>query len=297
MIFGHSLYLVRIKVLYHYILEHYNLAVNGITWYFLISTLILNICAIVFVILLIRRFIIKRTQGTLLLTIFYLLITIGEILNGSGLWISAFVLDANKASAYLELGFPLLYGIGYLFLYFFLSRHMMQDNDVIKAIISIILSAFIGIVFSFMIGEVFYEVSNPRVHQMIIMEGPELIQYLPSLLGGSLMLLPIFLIVHIRTIILAMKFQKAVSDPQEKIGFFFIQIAIFCLILSSLVAGVFTIPEIENIWGMYSLLHSLRMFFLFLGLLFGYFGWIYPDWLKNYIRKRIEKRNKKITQE
>lgn len=273
------------------------MAVNGTTWYFLISTLNLSICAIISVILLIRHSIIKKTQGVILLTIFYFLITIGEILNCIGLWLSAFVIDIGKTSAYLELCFPLFYGIGYLFLYFFLSRHMMQDKDVIKAIISIILAVLIGMVFSFMISEVFYDVANPKVYQMIFMDGPELNQYLPSLLGGSLILIPIFLLVHVRTIILAMRFSRAVSDPQEKSGFSFIQAAIYCLILSSLIASLFTITGIEEIWGLYSLLHSLRIFFLFLGLLFGYFGWIYPDWLKNYIKRRIDKKNEVLSQE
>jgi len=261
------------------------LAITGITWYFLISAIVVSVGTIIFVILMIRQCFIKRTQGAIILSLFYLFLAIAEILNTAGLWYSVFISEINKVSAYMELSFPLFYGIGYLFLYNFLVRHIVQDNDLIKSSISIILVLFIGIICSFMFAEVFYDISDPIAYQLIYMDGPDIIQFLPTLFAGIFIFLPIFLLVHIRIIVIIFRIRRVVNTPLEKIGFSFILFSLIFLISSSLVASLFTITGIEEIPGIYALLHSLRTFLLGIGLLFGYFGWIFPTWLKGAIDK------------
>jgi len=67
--------------------------ITALTWYFLISAAIFTIAVIystVHMLLLYRR---KRTSGTLLLTITYSAIALGEIFNTIGLYYFVFVSD------------------------------------------------------------------------------------------------------------------------------------------------------------------------------------------------------------
>ena len=104
--------------------------------------------------ILLRLFFKKKTIGTALLLVFHSCITIAEILNTFGLWYFAFVSEESILSKISELAFVLFYAVGYLFLYIFANRHILQDNDIVKGLTTTILSLIVGIIFGIMIGEI-----------------------------------------------------------------------------------------------------------------------------------------------
>ncbi|MFW9923819.1 MAG: hypothetical protein ACFFDW_11090 [Candidatus Thorarchaeota archaeon] len=255
------------------------------TWYILISALVVSLAMILFLILLIRQIFIKRTIGTVLLTIFYFLLAIGEITNTAGLWYFSFVIDSLKISAYLELNFVLCYGLGYIFLYYFLTKYFLDDNDLIKSLILILLTAVISIICSFMFGEIYFNSNNGIFTTELFMEGTNITQVLPSFISGIIVFLPIFLLIHLRIIVKIIILQKDISSKEGKYGFLFIIFSLICFVIAAIFASIFVIPGIGQHSLTIILIHTFRIVFTQLGLILGYFGWLYPEWLRNSIGK------------
>ncbi|MBY8995576.1 MAG: hypothetical protein KGD59_13585, partial [Candidatus Heimdallarchaeota archaeon] len=112
--------------------------ITAFTWYFLISALFVCIALIISVVILLRHFLKTKTQGTILLLLTYTLFTIAEILITVGQWYYTFVSETNPITGYLELSFAFFYAIGYIFFYFFANRHILEDNDLVKSLTSIL---------------------------------------------------------------------------------------------------------------------------------------------------------------
>lgn len=263
------------------------IVLTGLSWYILITATLVTVSLFFFVILLIRKFIIKKTIGIILLMIFYFGLTLGELLNTVGLWYYSFISTSSPVSAYLELTFSLFVALGYIFLYLFMTRHIIRDNDLIKASTSILLATLIGIITTLMLSEVFFDVPEPKFFHELPMIGTNINQYLPSLLAGVLIFIPIFLFIHIRIIIRLFFIRRNVEEKLERWGFTYIIISLASFILSAISASLFTIPGIQLYPWLIIFFHTMRIIFLEIGLIVGYFGWIFPDWLRERIMKRI----------
>ena len=87
-----------------------------------VSNLFIMSCSLlVFSIVLFRQFIRKRTIGTILLTISYLLLAIGESSQAFS-YIVYFFFDQRIVVAQLQIGYVLFASLGYIFLYLFANR-------------------------------------------------------------------------------------------------------------------------------------------------------------------------------
>jgi hypothetical protein len=259
--------------------------ITGLTWYFLITAIIIIIVNVVFDTILIRQFIKKRTIGTALLTITFIFIGLAELLNATGLWYYVFGSQTSKISGFLQLNFSTLYGMAFLFFYFFAHRHILNDNDVLKAFVSIVLGLVIGVISTMMFTQLRSdEPQNLYYYGTVLFEGVNIKQYIPSLVAGLILFVPMLLIVLIRIIIRIYQIQKRVENPIAKAGFRFILYSTLSLVLSVATASLFTTPGIGNYPAIITIIQSFRLFFVAIAFLFGYFGWILPDWLKRVIR-------------
>ncbi|MBD3191061.1 MAG: hypothetical protein GF308_10475 [Candidatus Heimdallarchaeota archaeon] len=275
--------------------------ITGLTWYFLISAILIVVGTFVFVGILINHFIKKRTIGTALLTISFICIALAELLNGTGLWYYVFGSQTSKVSGYLELNFTTMYSIAFLFLYYFANRHILKDNDIIKSVTSISLAVLTGVISTMLFTQLRDDNINSMYYTTLFMEGPNIMQYTPTMLSGLLLFVPIFLFVLLRIIIRLLLVRGKVDNPIAKSGFSFILYSMVSLVLAIIVASLFTIPGVGNSPVAITIIQTLRLLFNSIAIVFGYFGWILPDWLKRMIRgkawivKQIE--SQKVTKE
>lgn len=264
--------------------------ITAYTWYFLISATFVCVALIIANIIFLRHYIKLKTPGTILLLLTYLLFTIGEILNTAGLWYFTFISETSPVSGYFELSFAFFYAIGYIFFYFFANRHILEDNDLVKSLTSILLTIIVSVTSLLMYVELVYQSPNPIFYNELIANGPNIKQYLPTMLAGLMIFIPIFVFIHLRIIIGIAKLRRSVEDPVSKTGFTFILFTIISFVLSALIASTFIMPNIGNNPGVYTTLHTLRILTIIIAVLLGYFGWTLPNWLKKNIEKREAKK-------
>ena len=234
-----------------------------------------------------KHFLKTKTQGTILLLFTYSLFTLAEILITAGQWYYTFVSETNPITGYLELSFAFFYAIGYIFFYFFANRHILEDNDIVKSLTSVLLTVIVSLATSFMFSEIVNQAVDPVFYNEVIINGPNFTQYLPTLLSGLMIILPIFFFIHLRIIFGIAKIRKSIEDPVSKIGFNFIFYTIISFVLSTVIASAFIIPNIGNHPGVITTLHTLRSLIVIVAVFLGYFGWTLPNWL----RKRIQNKN------
>ena len=265
------------------------MAIAALTVYVLVSGAIMLTAAMVFDGILLRQIIKKRTIGTILLFISYVLFTLGEISTISGNYIFSFFPSISNIAAQAQLLYSALYGLGFVFFYFFANRHILQDSDIVKAITSILISFTIGISVSISITEVIIGVSSnyynvAELVGFVLPSGENMPQYLPSTIIGLLTYIPILIFIQLRIIIKIFRIRRGLENKIAKAGFTYIMFSVLFLVLGTLSSSFFLYDFVQSSPLMNGLFHSLRMFFNSLGFLFGYFGWILPDWLKKRIR-------------
>ncbi len=264
--------------------------ITAYTWYFLITATIVCVALIISNIIFLRHYLKLKTPGSILLLLTYFLFTIGEILNTTGLWYYTFVSETSPISGYFELNFAFFYAVGYIFFYFFANRHILEDNDLVKSLTAIILTIIISVTSSLMYVELVYQNVDPIFYNEIIVIGPNLKQYLPTMLAGLMIFIPIFLFIHLRIIIGITKLRRSIEDSVSKTGFTFILFTIISFVLSALIASTFIMPNVGNYPRLYTTLHSLRILTIIIAVLLGYFGWTLPNWLKKRLQKRDAKK-------
>lgn len=275
--------------------------ITGLTWYFLISAILIVVATLSFVGILINHFIKKRTIGTALLTISFICIALAELLNGSGLWYYVFGSQTSKVSGYLQLNFTTMYSIAFLFLYYFANRHILKDNDIIKSVTSILLGVLTGVISTMLFTQLREGKTDSLYYSTLFMNGVNIKQYTPTTLSGMLLFVPVFIFVLLRIIIRLLMVRSKVDNPIAKSGFSFILYSMVSLVLAIIVASLFTIPGVGNSPVLVTIIQTFRMLFNLTAVVLGYFGWILPDWLKRMIRgkawivKQIE--SKKVTKE
>ncbi|NHJ05981.1 MAG: hypothetical protein EAX90_14230 [Candidatus Heimdallarchaeota archaeon] len=273
------------------------MAIAGLTIYVLVSGVIMLIAAFTFDGILLRQFIKKRTMGTLLLLITYLLFTFGEMTTIAGNYVFVFFPALEVNFAHFQLLYSGLYGLGFVFMYFFANRHILKDSDATKATISIFISFFVGIASALMTAEILWSDTNLFYNKTYLV-GFEMPQYLPSTLAGILLIVPILIFIQIRIIIRILRIRRGLDNKISKMGFTFILLSVVSLVLATLSSSFFIYEFVTSSPIYNTLFHTLRIIFNTLGFLFGYFGWIMPDWLKKQIRGKawiVKTMNKKKT--
>ncbi|HUT81606.1 MAG TPA: hypothetical protein VMZ29_10440 [Candidatus Bathyarchaeia archaeon] len=271
--------------------------VSAFTGYFLFISTTAAVFSNLFTIILFRQFLKKRTLGTILLTISFLFVSIAETFTAVGQYFYVFIGD-NIYTGYFEVSFIFCYGIAYVFFYYFSNRHILQDKDFLKAITTIFSTALVSLISAFMFSDLLNNIVDPVFVDTIILYGPDVIQYLPSQIVGLAVYVPIFALIHIRIIVRLIKIRRDLENPVTKRGFTYILYSVVLMVLSTLVASFYIIPGVNEIPFVVGILHTFRGGTAIISIIFGYFGWILPDWLKRRIKGKawiVSQMKKEIT--
>jgi hypothetical protein len=79
---------------------------------------------------------------------------------------------------------------------------------------------------------------------------------------------------------------RKISDPVAKRGTIFITYSVIGLTMTVSFLTPFLIPEVNALPFVGILLQILRVLSTFMVLILGYFGWVFPEWLKKRIRAK-----------
>ena len=261
------------------------MALTNIVWFVLIQNGLLAIGAFIFSSIMLANYVKKKTMGTALLAVVYILVTVrqvvGIIYNTYGA-VNPYSTGQSIALMLYLASFTLIY----YFLYLFGSRHILQDNDVWRGVISTIylgiLAAFIGI----MGYEMIAGVPNPIFVEQGIEPGTNLELFMPTTITGLLLYGLILVFVQIRYIfsLSVSLIQKKAIDPMRRIGTRYILGAVITLFFDILLTVLFTIEGLSEV--VIILLYVTRFILTILSLLLSYIGWLLPDWFRKRVRQK-----------
>ncbi len=261
------------------------MALTPIVWFDIFQSIILTLGSFVFVGIMVKNYFKKRTMGTALLTIVYILVAIrhanGVVFN----FYSKFnpLSTGHKLSLIIYLTVFILM---YYFLYLFGSRHLIRDNDVIRGIMSAIILVTTMTIIG-MIGYEFYaDVENPIFVEYSIEPGTNSLQPMPTTIVGAVLYGVILVFVQFRYIFslsVSLIRQKSI-DPIKRIGTKYILAAMITFFLDVSLTVAFTIDSLTPV--VVAILYVTRFFLTMASLAFGYIGWILPDWFRKRVRRK-----------
>jgi len=246
---------------------------------------IMSALSFIFTIIMIGNFFKKRTVGTGILAMMFSMIFIQQLFN------TLFNIYSRIAPYETMQKISILIYLGalfmvYSFLYFFTSRHILQDNDIVRIFYSIILFGLNYIILGLMGYEMFrnIDVDSAFFYEIRYQAATEMFQTQPSLIASLIIYIPLVLLVQIRILIVMSStlIKKKQKDPVRRRGFLYILLSVISLFASLLLTILFIIEGLSQ--TALILIYSARAITVILTLYFSYVGWILPDWFKRRVR-------------
>ncbi len=214
------------------------MAISGVIWLFLVNLIIACLVMISFVIILFIRFFQKKTVGTILLAITFLFLTLGELVLLISFFINYYAPQQKIIFGILQLSYIPFTGIGYIFLYLFANRYIIEDNDLVRSLISILMTAFLGIITGLWYGEMINQVSDPKFYTIVYSQILQIERVNPSIMTSLLLLIPLFLLIHVRIVVKISQIQKELENPVLKRGFLYILLSVSFFFISTIVIAL-----------------------------------------------------------
>ncbi len=261
------------------------MALTSQTWFYLITSLFLAIFAISYALVMLYAFIKKKTLGTAFLLFTFTLLGLGEGANTLSYWFEAFNISSKNLSGIFQILFLNLYALSILFFYFFYTRHILRDNDFVKSLMGVFLGETIAVVTTTMFSELLLgEDLYINTSDLFLLPNTNIEIFAPVTALSLVLFIPLLIFVLLRISYNVVIIGRKITEPVPKRGILYIGISIVSLIGSTVVLMLFYLPSIYSNSKAMLFLQALRLAATILRLIFGYLGWILPDWLKKRIR-------------
>ncbi|MBN1328151.1 MAG: hypothetical protein JXA54_01645 [Candidatus Heimdallarchaeota archaeon] len=254
--------------------------------FYLLVTTITATFSFVLSVIMTSTFFRKRTLGSAFMMIAFGMISVGEIFNTFALWLSYLrPIESSFTAKILQILYINFVGLSILYFYYFSTRNVLRDNDVTKSIVIIIMAEMIATVMVSMFSEnmpganLAFEMS-----ENLFLGGSSLTILVPTIFLLLGLFVPLLTFVLLRMIITLITIRKKITDTVANRGLLFITLSVIGLTLSTTAMVISYIPAVNNISGLAIFLQIIRMISTMLVMVFGYLGWILPDWLKKRIR-------------
>ncbi|MBN1328176.1 MAG: hypothetical protein JXA54_01770 [Candidatus Heimdallarchaeota archaeon] len=265
---------------------------NNYTIYFLINSGLSVATCVLFLGIIIRSFIKKRTMSTLLLGLTFLSTTIAEILQSISFFMEAFAstfINITTVVGILTYTSYILFASNIVLVYVFGDRLFMRDNDLVRLIY------IVGFTFSvaFPAGLVFKNIltlHDPSLYTIVSLEAAELSMIFPPKSYGLLVIMGLLGIsAFLRIVFEAFKLQRSSKDPIVRKGFQFIWQGTFLWYLgySGLYGLLWFIPFVATNSIMSVTMFTFKLVFSdIIGFTLLYLGLIMPSWIRRRYQKK-----------
>ncbi|MBN1330332.1 MAG: hypothetical protein JXA54_12735 [Candidatus Heimdallarchaeota archaeon] len=254
----------------------------------------LNIIVLgIFVILLFRNFLKKRTIGTSLLILTYSNLLVNEILATGAFLLESF----NVGDPQIQLYCKIMQIIGIMLLvftinwfYFFGNRHLIKDNDLFKSIYTSVFGVVVGACMGLAIQDIITKSSTEALwYTEIYLEGVDFHLYYPAaditkpyiFMTGGLFLIGSY--TYIRLSLRTYQLQRKAKDIVTKKGFKVITASILLMLFTGLSLGFYIFGAGKNGY-VSAILYIIRGLIVLSAVFTGYIGWIMPEWVRKRFR-------------
>lgn len=263
--------------------------VTSTTLFYIIFSWITLSLNLVLVFSLLSNFLRKRTTGTLLLFTTYVIISLGALIGAIVYTIEAFAPQWELTIGFLQSISTITPFFAIIFIYMFACRHILKDNEVVKSITIIIITAYITFIGTMYLLGVF-EITKQNVegawYQLITTPISN-----TSLTNIALNSLVIILLITVfqyyvygrvagKSFILAHRTDKIVRKRGlQMIGWGLV----IYMIGGAIITFELGIPWSEGSFAPV-VFWSLRKIVFLASYIVLYIGWIMPDWFRRRIR-------------
>jgi hypothetical protein len=265
------------------------MAVYSLTFYVeSVLQMIATIATLIVVIVMIRNFTKKKTVGTALLGIMYFTFFLSQALSLLYNYWSVAAPETMTHKVLITLYFIVI-NLPNVFLYFFASRHILRDSDVIKSLYSIMIIGGIFLMTGLFVADLFY-MNSETFYVLEFVEKTGFTQYSPTILTSLPVYLPIVLLIQLRIVakMSHVHLQKKQQDPIKRRGFLYILLSVISLFMSVFMTVIYTfvvrIPNLPAI--VFISIYLIRAIFIVGTVVLSYIGWILPTWFRRRIRKK-----------
>ncbi|NPE07158.1 MAG: hypothetical protein GNW80_02655 [Asgard group archaeon] len=269
----------------------------GLTWTYIVFSWLTTGLTMGLVIALFNNFLRKKTTGTLILFTAYFIIGAAAILGALVYTLQA--ADLNEiVPRSLQTITTLAPQIGLVLIYIFSCRHILKDNEVVKALTIMIVSFILGLVFNIYLFGIL-EITSPINSDFlwaISTNNPtaDLENISVSILAVFLVVIQIY--INARIFIRAFVLSRRTDKEIRKRGLLLIAWGLVIYLLGGLVISL----EIAVPWANAAIplvFWMLRKIMFLTSYVLLYLGWIMPDWFRRRIRGKtwFEMRYKEIS--
>jgi len=269
----------------------------GITWTYVVLSWLTTTFTIGLVGALFNNFLRKKTTGTLILFSSYFIIGISAVLGALVYTLQA-IGDFGKMPSILQTISTLAPQIGLLLIYIFACRHILKDNEVVKAVTLMIISFILGFVFTIYILAVYGIIpqTNPDAWFTLSTNNPT-----QDLENISISILAVLLIapqlyINLRIYIRAFILSRRTDKEIRKRGLLLIAWGLVIYMFAGFIISMeIAIPWETSIIPL--VFWIIRKLAFITSYVFLYLGWIMPDWFRRRIRSKtwFEMRYKEVS--
>jgi hypothetical protein len=214
------------------------------------------------------------------------MIAFGEMFYTISLWLGAFEVGSKISTGILQALFINLICLAILYFYYFSTRHILKDNDLVKSIIIVLTTEIIAVVTTLMFTKVLGGSLMVEGGVEFLLGGTNLTVFAPIWYMLIILFTPLVNFILIRIISNLAIIRDKITEPVAKRGTLFITLSIISLTLSISFLTPLLIPQVNNYPLVIVILQFLRLVSTFCAMTFGYLGWVFPDWLKKRIRAK-----------
>jgi hypothetical protein len=246
--------------------------------------------------LMVRNFLRKRTVGTNILLNLFATLLIAEVLFTTSFFLQIYLPteQISKAVKIMQLVAVIMLMYSVHWIYFFSNRHLIRDNDLIKAYFSGSLSLLAGLIIGIAIFEVIAGGSNPNWYEIYDLAGTNLEIYYPAMLPPQSILIYVLILIvvstYIRIIIRTVRLQRKAKDIVTKKGLRVVSASLIGLVAIGLTLGgyIFGVGRYPVFAALTYVIHGIAVM---AAIILSYLGWVMPDWLRRRFRGKtwIEK--------
>lgn len=254
------------------------------TWYFLITSLLIALFSLAFSLVMTNTFLRKRTMGSSYMMIAFTMIALGEICNTISFWIGGFIPSNKIATGSFQALYINLISLSIIYFYYFSTRHILRDNELVRSLVVILLAETTAVVTTTMFTTILGGHMNFYVTEEFTLANTQIPIIAPSYILLLALFVPLAIFILLRMSINLGSIRRRISDPVGKRGTLFINLSVISLTLNTIAFMGMQIPAVNDHAILVMAIQGLKVIFTFTTLIFGYLGWVLPDWLKKRIR-------------
>ena len=260
--------------------------INAIEWFYLISSSVIALLTFSFSSTMTAAFFRKRSIGSSFMMVAFGFIAMSETFFSISLWLRAFNAASLESTGILQALYINLLCLAIVYFYYFSTRHILRDNELVKSLIIVFSVEIIVVVTTLMFTKVLGGSVAIEGAVKFALGGTDIEIFAPIWYMLIILFSPLVQLMLMRMNFNLTAIHRKITDAVAKRGTIYINYSVIALTMSVSFLTPFLIPQVNNIAWLAIILQILRLISTAFAMVIGYLGWIFPEWLKKRIRSK-----------